>query len=249
MKTSLLLIICISIYACTFAQSGKILLITETAGWNHQTKEVSKSMMEGICQELDIDLFHTDSTYFEFLQDVLQDVSIVVLANTTANIFSEREQTLVEHFVNNGGAILGIHAATDTEYEWDWYMSNIGAHFLTHAKDGERAGRIIVEDSSSRSMKPFLEHDTIVEEWYTFNASPRKSVHVLASLDESSYLMNKREEGWFSQKLKMNDHPIIWYKNVGKGIIFYTALGHNPETYLQTYFVSHITETIRWLLE
>ena len=40
------------------------------------------------------------------------------------------------------------------------------------------------------------------DEWYTYDRSPRPDVHVLANVDENSYVP--------ARSVKMGDHPVIW---------------------------------------
>ena len=58
------------------------------------------------------------------------------------------------------------------------------------------------------------------DEWYNFTAEPRGKVHVLATLDESTY---EEQDG----SAAADDHPIAWCSNYDGGRHFYTALGHH----------------------
>jgi type 1 glutamine amidotransferase len=40
--------------------------------------------------------------------------------------------------------------------------------------------------------------------------------------------------------------PVSWVKNYGDGRVFYTNLGHNPETWDRVDFQSHLFEGIKW---
>ena len=39
------------------------------------------------------------------------------------------EQKVMENFIKNGKGFVGVHAASDTEYEWQWYGDLVGAYF------------------------------------------------------------------------------------------------------------------------
>ena len=58
------------------------------------------------------------------------------------------------------------------------------------------------------------------EEWYTYNRSPRPNVHVLASVDESSYTPDTPK--------KMGDHPVVWSNEHMKARNIYIFMGHQP---------------------
>ena len=42
-------------------------------------------------------------------------------------------QTAFEHYIQGGGGYVGIHAATDTEYQWAWYGQMLGGYFRNNA--------------------------------------------------------------------------------------------------------------------
>jgi type 1 glutamine amidotransferase len=43
--------------------------------------------------------------------------------------------------------------------------------------------------------------------------------------------------------------PVSWVKQYGDGKVFYTNLGHNPETWANKTFVKHLEGGIRWVLD
>jgi type 1 glutamine amidotransferase len=53
---------------------------------------------------------------------------------------------------------------------------------------------------------------------------------VLATVDEATY----------SGGTMGGDHPIAWCRPVGKGRMWYTALGHTKESFADPLFLQHI---------
>ena len=47
---------------------------------------------------------------------------------------NKNEEIVFKNFIQNGGGFVGIHSATDTEYEWEWYGKLVGAYFKNHPK-------------------------------------------------------------------------------------------------------------------
>jgi type 1 glutamine amidotransferase len=45
------------------------------------------------------------------------------------------------------------------------------------------------------------------------------------------------------------DHPVIWWRRVGRGRTFYTALGHTTESYAETRFRAHLGAALGWVAE
>ena len=42
------------------------------------------------------------------------------------------EQKVMENFIKNGKGFVGVHAASDTEYNWQWYGKLVGAYYRNH---------------------------------------------------------------------------------------------------------------------
>ncbi|HCU50464.1 MAG TPA: PKD domain-containing protein, partial [Micromonosporaceae bacterium] len=70
------------------------------------------------------------------------------------------------------------------------------------------------------------------DEWYNFRANPRGQVHVLASLDETSYAPGTGAMG--------ADHPTAWCHDFDGGRAWYTGIGHTRESYAEPQFLAHI---------
>ena len=84
----------------------------------------------------------------------------------------------------------------------------------------------------------------MTDEWYSFKTSPRLTgAKVVLSLDESTYTRQDR----FGEPLDMGaDHPLAWTKCIGKGRMFYSAIGHLPDTYRHPHAVRLLENAITW---
>ena len=67
---------------------------------------------------------------------------------------------------------------------------------------------------------------------------------MLLSLDTSS--VNLAAEGVARAD---GDFPLAWRRNYGQGRVFYTALGHPDETWLDPRFQNILLNALRWLIE
>lgn len=128
-----------------------------------------------------------------------------------------------------GGGFVGVHGAAGTRYRyWDWYTDSLlgGGRFIGHPNSPQfREASVVIEDRAHPTMAHFGATFVHTDEWYSFEASARKAgSHILATLDESTYLDG---EDWAMG----DDHPIIWIACPGRGRSFYSALGHTAETY------------------
>jgi uncharacterized protein len=64
------------------------------------------------------------------------------------------------------------------------------------------------------------------------------------TLDEASY----SPVGMGGASLRMGDHPLAWTNCIGKGRMFYSAIGHRPETYSQPEYVALLEKAVDWAM-
>ena len=112
------------------------------------------------------------------------------------------QQTAFENYIRAGGGYVGVHAASDTEYDWPWYGDLVGAYFASHPANQNATVRI--EDPTHPSTAGLPVAWTRIDEWYNYRTNPRSQVHVLATLDESTY----------SGGSMGGDHPIAWCRGL-----------------------------------
>ena len=220
-----------------------LLVISKTAGYRHQVIPTAIKTLVEIGQEAKWGVTATEDTSL-VTPDFLAHFDVIVFLMTTKNIFTPEEKSAIEAFVKGGKGLITIHTGADTEYDWPWYNRQLGAKFLGHPP--AQKGRLVIEDRShpATSMFPSAEWVT-TDEWYSFDRDPRPDVHVLISIDESSY--NVDDNHWFpGVKTRMGDHPLVWYSDHEKGRVFQTALGHTPEMWADPLYRAHIRGAIEW---
>ena len=122
-----------------------------------------------------------------------------------------------------------MHSAADTEYGWAWYGELLGAYFASHP--AIQQATIEVADHVHVSTAHLPERWVRTDEWYNYQVNPRGDVHVLATLDESTY-SRTGADGF--------DHPISWYQYFDGGRSWYTGLGHTEGTYAEPLFRQHL---------
>ena len=156
----------------------------------------------------------------------------VVFLSTSGDILNEEQQAAFRKYLESGGGLAGIHAAAAgkvaTEGKWPWYVETFCTEFTNH-KAIEPA-TVLVEDRANASTAHLSPQWSRTDEWYNFTVSPRGKVHVLASLDEKS----------FHGGTMGADHPVAWCREVGKGRLWYTALGHTEASFREMNFLRHL---------
>lgn len=143
----------------------------------------------------------------------------MIWLSTTGDVLNAAQQAAFERYIQGGGGYVGVHAASDTEYDWPWYGGLIGAYFASHPAD--QTATIKVADQVHPSTVTLSQRWSKLDEWYNYRANPRGNVHVLATLDESTYTGGSMG----------SDHPISWCQNYSGGRSWYTGLGHTDSSY------------------
>lgn len=171
-----------------------------------------------------------------FSDSGLAPYNVLVMLSPTGDILDTQQQGAFERFIRAGNGYVGIHAASDTEFDWPWYGELVGAYFNVHP--AIQQATLIVEDTTHPSTAHLSNTWVRTDEWYGFATNPRQNVTVLLSIDESSYAPGESEMD--------GDHPVAWYHEYDGGRSFYTALGHTSESYSEPDFMTHLKGAIEW---
>jgi type 1 glutamine amidotransferase len=213
----------------------KVLIFTKTEGFRHASIPDGVRALREIGQDKSYEVIHTENAR-RFNIDTLAAYDAVVFLNTTGDVLSESQQNAFKAFITDGGGFMGIHSATDTEYEWPWYNELVGAYFKGHPEVQQATVQVINRDHPSTGHLP--EKWVRTDEWYNFK-NIQDHIQVLANLDESTY------EGGTNGE----NHPIAWYHDKFGGRVFYTGGGHTADSYSETAFRDHLAGGLRYVLE
>ncbi|MEI8075743.1 MAG: ThuA domain-containing protein [Bacteroidota bacterium] len=210
----------------------KILVFSRTLGFHHASIPTGIAAIQKIGKDNNMDVdTTTDANFFNAKQ--LEKYAAVVFLSTTGNVLNDEQQTAFENYIKKGGGFVGIHAATDTEYDWAWYNQLVGAYFKSHPKQQEAVLHII--DPTHISTMHLPKEWKRFDEWYNFK-SIQPNLHVLITIDEKSYTGG--ENGDY--------HPMAWWHDFDGGRAFYTELGHTDESYADPLFIQHVTGGIAY---
>ena len=214
------------------SKSFDVLVFSKTAGFRHDSIPAGIAAIKKLGRE---NGFRVDATEdaAAFTDENLAEYETVVWLSTTGDVLNEEQQAAFERYIRDGGGYVGIHAAADTEYEWEWYGRLVGAYFDSHP--AIQPATIKVADKVHPSTKRLPERWRRTDEWYNYRANPRGRVHVLATLDESTY--SGGNMGY--------DHPIAWCQEFDGGRSWYTGGGHTKESFSDRFFLRHILGGIR----
>ena len=234
-----ILFLCLLSLTCTKSpdeetpkENLNVLIFSKTGGFRHESIEPGGIALKSYFELKGItSLQSEDSSLFNGNQ--LSSFDVVIFFNTTGNILdSLQQESLVKH-VKSGKGFVGIHSASDTEYDWPWYTGLVSAQFASHP-DIQQA-TIVKTDTSHISAKHLPDRWTRTDEWYNFKQLPA-NVNVLLTIDETTY-----QGGMHGAS-----HPMSWYHSYDGGRSFYTAMGHTVESYHDTMFLEHVYQGVKW---
>jgi uncharacterized protein len=245
-----------------------MLVFSRTNGFRHASIATGKLAFEELGKKTGaFDVVISDDLD-NFEASALEKFDAVCFLSTTQNPFAprgeelknmsedekkaakERELRLKENlmnFVKSGKGFVGIHAATDTFYEWDEYGRMINGYFDGHPWNAGTQVSIKVEPGQeNHPLVAMFEGQNLdfKEEIYQLkDPYDSKAVDMLLRLDPERSDMNvqgiKRED---------KDFGVAWIRNWEKGRVFYCSLGHNHEMYWHPTVLRHYLAGIQWAL-
>ena len=234
-----LLLLCSGV--ATAAQFN-VLLFTKMNGFHHESVNEGVTAMRALAARHNFTVdWQEDATVFN--DENLKKYQAVVFLLTTGDILNDEQQAAMERFIQSGKGYVGIHSASDTEYDWDWYTKMVGRTFHIHPEIQTAELKVLKRNFPGLERMPdeFLWTD----EWYEFGAERIKGLNYILAVDESSY-DPKADWGHVAGTGMGKFHPVAWYHEYDGGRAFYTALGHMPATYSDKVFLEHIYGGLYW---
>jgi uncharacterized protein len=216
----------------------KALLVTTTNGWHHESIHYGVVALKQLSIKKNFDLIVFENPA-SFTDKELEQYQVIIFLSTTGNIFDSAQKKVMERFIQSGKGFVGIHSASDTEYDWDWYTKMVGRMFHIHPII--QTAKLNVIDNNFPGLQGLAKRQMWTDEWYEFGPDKITGLKNILTVDESSYnpivsWPEKKVSGTGMGKV----HPIAWYHEYDGGRAFYTALGHIPALYSEDVFLEHL---------
>jgi len=249
-------------------KARKVLVFSKTAGFRHASIPTGKLALTELGKKTGAFETVVSDDLANFEPKTIDQFDAIVFLSTTMDPFSpsqdelkgmsdkdrkdakervERLQKSLLDFVKGGKGFIGIHAATDTFYNWSEYGDMIGAYFDQHPWTADRDVSIKVEPGQEKHPLVAMfegKNQDFKEEIYQFKAPyDSKKYHMLLRLDTEKTDMKvgniKRTDG---------DFGVAWAHSYGKGRVFYCSIGHNHEMYWNPVILRHYLAGIQWAI-
>src|SRR5690606_312573 len=215
----------------------KVLVFSKTAGFRHTSIEDGQAALLKMGKENGV-IVETTEDAGKFTDANLKQYKAVIFLSTTGNVLDEEQQKSFENYIKAGGGYVGVHAATDTEYQWPWYGQLAGARFAGHPNpDNVQKGTFVVVDKNNPATSFLPERWERVDEFYSFRGIS-EDIHVLLKIDETTYRGGTNGD----------NHPMAWFQEFDGGRAFYTAGGHTDESFSEPLFLRHLWAGIQYAM-
>ena len=262
------------------APAKKLLFLTHAALYKHSSLgPAEKAVVEwGRSSGFDVTTlkgYEQDSRAIDLsmLTPAYLDSFDGLMLMTNGNLpLTDAQKASILDFVRGGKALVGVHCATLTLYDYPKFGEVLGGYYLrsivpTAQIAQGRIGILKVEDQTHPATRMLGPSWPINEEFYEFgheiwdasrpteNVSAvgrlhillpfsRDRVHVLVSLDTE-----RTDLSGLTGMTKGGDYPQAWTRTFGRGRTFYTTLGHRDDLWSNDpVFRAHVVGGIRWAL-
>jgi len=205
-------------------------------GYSHKEQiPPADSLLVTIAQELGCGIDITADRDILDPAELRQYDVIVYNQQDGMNETGEQRQALKE-FMQGGGGFVGIHKAGANHNKWPWYVDLVGADLDGHVGNGTEGMLYKAPENEDHFItRTLADTFTLAEEWYNWVEDPREN-------DNITHLLYLDWDFGTSRP----DHPITWCQEYDGGRSFYTAMGHNLDTFEDENFGKLLKRGIVW---
>ncbi|MFO1020526.1 MAG: ThuA domain-containing protein [Planctomycetales bacterium] len=210
-------------------KKARMLMVTQSQGFVHKSVNREKNplspaeiAMTQLGQQTG--LFSVDCTQHadkDFTEENLKKYDLVFFYTTGNLPIAEKDW---DYFFNTwmkqkGHGFIGRPLRDRHVCHFQALLDFIGGTFDGHPWGSNNTVTITVHDTDHAASKPWGKEFQIKDEIYQYKNWQPEKVHVLMSLDMAK-----------CNPSKPYLVPVSWVKQYGDGRMYYTNLGHNPET-------------------
>ncbi|MFD2163216.1 ThuA domain-containing protein [Paradesertivirga mongoliensis] len=214
----------------------KVLIFSKTMGFRHKSIDDGIRAIKKLGAENGF-IADTTENSDRINKENLKNYKAIIFLSPTGEFFNDEQRSAFQSYIRRGGGFVGIHAATDCLFKWEWYGKMIGAYFTDHPATQDAI--INVVNTKHLATKDLSSPWKRKDEWYNLRYT-NPDVKVLLKIDETSYKGGKNGD----------NHAISWYHKFEGGRVFYTGLGHTSESFNSDKdFLNHLLGGIKYALD
>ncbi len=222
----------------------KILVLTERGGQHESFAAAALKWLDKYAADNKLELTVINKANV-IDEEYLNNYKVFIQLDYPPYTWPEKAMSAFIKYIEEGrGGWVGFHHATllgefDGYPMWTWFSDFMGGIRFDNYIAATASAKVNVEDQKHPVMKGVLKSFVLDnDEWYTYNKSPRPNVHVLATVDESTY--NPPSD------IKMGDHPVVWVNEKMKARNVYFLMGHDGSLLQSKDFTTMFANAIKW---
>jgi uncharacterized protein len=246
LRNSLAIVFAVLCFNYTFASPPKFkaLVLAEPGGDHKEFVAAALSWLNTFAIENNFEFTVADFSAGTSKEN-LSDYQVIIQLNQAPYAWGDTAMAAFENYIEEGrGGWVGFHHASllgefDGYPMWNWFSEFMGGIRFKDYIAAKASAKVNIEDKDHPVMKgvpsAFIIPD---DEWYIFDRNPRPNVHVLATVDESTYNPDS--------DIKMGDHPVIWMNEKVKARNIYFLMGHSASLLKSEEFRTMAGNAILW---
>jgi type 1 glutamine amidotransferase len=226
----------------------RVLYLDQSVSWRHAPVTRPKNSNGPTQSELALAEIGAKSGFtVESTQDArtitpekLKDIDVLAFYTTGELPIPAETWAAIQKWIESGkGGFVGLHSATDTH--WDYtgpgqtYTAFINGKFAGHPWTQGTPITVQALGGKDPVNTAWPARFAYAEEIYQYSDYDPAKVRVLQALDFTDMALKRP---WFV--------PITWTRQIGRGRVFFTNLGHTPSTWDDPRYRAQIVEAVRW---
>jgi len=242
--TILFALICSIVCCAQPAKRFSVLALAESGGHHIAYSQAAKKWLDQLAVDSGFTIDYIDHAKY-IGKARLSHYQLFIQLDYPPYGWPDSSARALEDYIENGkGGWLGFHHASllgafDGYPAWRWFINFMGGIRWKNYIASFVSAEVTVEDSVHPMMKRMPRIFRIEkEEFYTYDHSPRANVHVIASVNESSYQPGS--------DIRMGDHPVIWTNEKMKARNLYIFMGHGPELFENPSYTTLVRNALFW---
>ena len=230
-KIALLYLLILNLFSfSTNAQGRRLEVLLLGDNGHHKPIERVPSLMAALGPK-GVNITYTDDITDLNAVTLAKYDALILYANYDA-IKPEQEKALLD-FVAGGKGFLPLHCASFCFRNSPAFVKLVGGQFWRHTMDSVRTETIQPQHPLMQGLQPF----TAFDETY---------LHTKLEPDNNVLATREIKADQFKDKPDTKTEPYTWTRTHGKGKVFYTAYGHDEQTWSQKGFQDLIYNAILW---
>ena len=225
----------------------RVLYVSQSVGWRHAPvirpeggMAPSEIALTAIGRESGAFTVETTQDASTITPATLKSIDVLVFYTTGPQPIAPANWQAIQAWVASGkGGFVGLHSAADTG--WDYagpgqtFTQFIGGKFAGHPWTQGTPITVSAVGKSHPTVAAWPARFAHAEEIYQYSDFDPASTRVLQTLDFTSTPLKRPYLV-----------PISWVKQIGKGRLAFTNLGHTPSTFDDPRFRTQIVASVRW---